>query len=282
MYDVYQPSKTGDGDDAHALVIPIVVLGVLWWRRKELLALPLRTWWPGLFILLLGLFFHLLGYRVQQPRLSIAGLFIGIYGLTGMAWGPAWLRNTFFPFILFVFCIPIGSFIQAVTFPLRILVCHIVEGISHAIAVDIIRDGTSLRDPTGRYAYDVAAACSGIRSIISVFLLAVVYGMLGFKAWWKRGILVASAIPLAVIGNVFRMLAIVFSSEWIDPSWGHAIHEGGPMGIWSLLPYVPPFFGLIWLGQWLERHPRSRKAGGAVPGKSIETPAAETSAVPSA
>ena len=256
MYLVYQPSEMYD--DGHARFIPFVVLGILWWKRKELLALPLRTWWPGLFILLLGLLLHLLGYRVQQPRISIVGLFTGIYGITGMAWGPQWLRRTFFPFVLFVFCIPLGTFIQQITFPLRMMVSKIVEAISHNIlAIDVLRDGTTLRDPTGGYGYDVAAACSGIRSLIATVVFAIVYSMMSFRTWWKRGVLVTAAIPLAVVGNVFRMLAIVAASEWKDPSWGHAIHEGGPLGIWSLLPYVPPFFGLIWLGQRLDERPAS-------------------------
>ncbi len=267
----YQPSEMYD--DGHGYFIPLVVLGILWWKRKELLALPLRTWWPAVFVFFLGLVLHLLGYRVQQPRISIVGLFTGIYGLTGMAWGPQWLRRTFFPFILFVFCIPLGTFIQAVTFPLRLMVCQIVEAISHNIfAIDILRDGTVLRDPTGHYGYDVAAACSGLRSLIATGIFAIVYAMLAFKTWWRRGVLVAAAIPLAVIGNVLRMLAIVIASEWIDPSWGHTIHEGGPLGIWSLLPYVPPFFGLIWLGQWL-REPSDPGSAGVSPASSISEPA---------
>ena len=263
MYSVYQPSEMYD--DGHARFIPVVVLGILWWKRKELLALPLRTWWPGLLILLFGLMLHLLGYRVQQPRISIVGLFTGIYGLTGMAWGPQWLRRTFFPFVLFVFCIPLGTFIQAITFPLRMMVSKIVEAISHnLLAIDVLRDGTTLRDPTGHYGYDVAAACSGIRSLIATVVFAIVYSMMSFRTWWRRGVLVAVAIPLAVAGNVLRMLAIVMASEWIDPSWGHTIHEGGPLGIWSLLPYVPPFFGLIWLGQKLHE-PDSGASGTDAP-----------------
>ncbi len=279
MYLVYQPSEMFD--DAHGFLIPFVVLGILWWKRKELLALPLRTWWPALLVFGFGLFLHLLGYRVQQPRISIVGLFTGIYGLTGLAWGPQWLRRTFFPFILFAFCIPLGTFSQPITFPLRLMVCQIVEAISHNIlAIDILRDGTTLRDPTGQYNYDVAAACSGIRSLIATLALAIIYGMISFKTSWRRAVLFASAIPLAVAGNVVRMLTIVVAAAIGGQSWGNAIHDGGPFGIWSLLPYVPPFLGLIWLGHWL-REPSSGSAG-VSPAKMLKTPAAETPAVPSA
>jgi exosortase len=249
MWLAYHPSVSGD--DGHGFVVPFLVLGILWWKRKELVSVPLRTWWPAFFLVGFGLFLHVLGYAVQQPRISIMGLFTGLYGLTGLAWGPAWLRRSFFPFILFAFSVPLGTLAQPITFRLRLVVCQIVEAISHFISIDIIRSGTNLIDPTGHYQYDVAAACSGIRSLVATLGLSLVYGVLSFRTWWKRGVLLASAVPLAVIGNVVRLLTIVIAAEIGGQEWGNAVHEGGPAGIYSLLPYIPPFLGLIWLGHYL-------------------------------
>jgi exosortase len=249
MWGAYHPSVSGD--DGHGFVVPILVLGILWWKRRELVSLPLRTWWPAFFLVAFGLFLHVLGYAIQQPRISIMGLFAGLYGLTGLAWGPAWLRASFFPFILFAFAVPLGTLSQPITFRLRMVVCQIVEGISHVISIDILRNGTNLIDPTGHYQYDVAAPCSGIRSLVATLGLSLVYGILSFRTWWKRGVLIASAVPLAVIGNVVRLLTIVIAAEIGGQEWGNAVHDGGPGGIYSLLPYVPPFLGLIWLGHFL-------------------------------
>ena len=160
MWSAYHPSVSGD--DGHGFVVPLLVLGILWWKRKELVSLPLRTWWPAFFLVGFGLLLHVLGYAVQQPRISIMGLFTGVCGLTGLAWGPAWLRASVFPFILFAFAVPLGTLAQPITFRLRLVVCQIVEAISHLISIDILRNGTNLIDPTGHYQYDVAAACSGI------------------------------------------------------------------------------------------------------------------------
>ena len=99
MYDVYQPSS-GNGlesEDQHGLFVPFVVLGIFWWKRKELLWLSLRTWTPALILFGVAMSMHILGYLVQQPRISIMALFTGIYALTGLAWGPKWLRATIFP-----------------------------------------------------------------------------------------------------------------------------------------------------------------------------------------
>jgi exosortase len=253
MYLAYQPSgEHAMSDDRHGMLIPFVVLGLLWWKRKQLFAQPLRSWAPALVLVALGLLFHIAGYLFQQPRISIVGLFVGIYGLTGLAWGLGWLRASFFPFFLFAFSVPLGSLAQSITFPLQLLVCKLVEFVSHFIlAIDILRDGTQLMDPTGRYRYEVAAACSGMRSLIATLAFAFVYSFLGLHTWWKRGLVIASAIPLAVLGNLIRMLTIVIAAEIGGQQAGNYVHEGGPQGILSLLPYIPAFAGLLIMGHYL-------------------------------
>ena len=257
MNAVYVSNPDANGsDDSHGKLVPFVVLALFWWKRKQMLALPLRTWWPALLLVALALALHLLGYMAQQPRISIVALFTGIYGLMGLAWGPRWLRESFFPFILFAFCVPLGWSAISITFPLRLLVCRLVELIaSYIMQIDVLRVGTALADPTGRYQYDVAAACSGIRSLFATLAVAIIYAMLGFRTWWKRGLLVASAVPLAVVGNVVRMLTIIVAAEIWGQQGGAYVHEGGPLGILSLLPYAAAFGGLLLLGHWLRERP---------------------------
>jgi exosortase len=257
MHAAYQPSTdAGTMDDSHARFIPFVVLGLFWWKRKQLMALPLRAWWPGLLLLASALGLHLLGYMGQQPKISIIALFTGIYALMGLAWGRQWLLESFFPFILLAFCVPLGWSAINITFPLRVLVVHVVEFICHyVLAIDILRDGTKLLDPTGRYGYDVAPACSGMRSLIATSALAVIYAMVTFRSWWRRGLVMASALPLAILGNVLRMLVIIVAAEIWGQEAGHKVDEGGPGGVFALLPYIPAFAGLLLLGHWLQEPP---------------------------
>jgi exosortase len=256
MYLAYGGADPGGTDDSHGKFIPFVVLALFWWKRKQLLAHKLDLWWPGLLLVGLALGLHVAGYMVQQPRISIVALFAGIYGLMGLAWGRQWLRDSFFPFCLFAFCIPIGWSAVSITFPLRLLVCRLVEFISGFILqIDIRRDGTALIDPTGHYQYDVAAACSGIRSLFATGAVAIIYAMLSFQHWWKRGVLIISAVPLAILGNTLRMLTIVIAAEIWGQEGGAYVHEGGPFGVLSLLPYVAAFAGLLLLGHWLRECP---------------------------
>lgn len=257
VLDAYHPA--GDylaSDDGHGILVPFIVLAILWWKRKDFLELPLRIWSPGLVIVVLSLALHLLGYMIQQPRLSLVAFFSGVYGLMGLAWGPEMLRRAFFPFFLLGFCIPVSTQLQPVTFYLRLWVCQIVEFISHNfLAIDVIRIGTALRDPTGQYQYEVAAACSGLRSQVATLGLAFCFAFLSLTTWWKRDVLILSAFPLAVLGNTLRMLMIIIAADFGGQEWGNYVHDGGPFGIVSLMPYIPAFFGLMYLEQWLRKSP---------------------------
>ncbi len=245
-----------DGEEGHCLLVPFVVMGLCWWKRKELTALPLRLWWPGLAMVGLALVLHLFAFLIQQPKLSILAMFTGFFGLMGLAWGPAWLRASFFPFFLLVFCIPLGTLAQPITFNLRLLVCRLVDFVANnLLAIEVHRQGTTLVNPAGHYQYEVAAACSGLRSLIATVGLATVYAFVAFRSWWRRGLMVASAFPLAVLGNLVRMLAIIIAAELGGQAAGNKVHEGGPGGVYGLLPYVPAFLGLILLGYWL-REPK--------------------------
>ena len=249
MYEAYNVPNPAS-DDGHGNFVPFLVMGLFWWKRKELLALPLQIWWPGLLILGAGMVLHILGYALQQPRLSIVALFTGIYGLMGLAWGPAWLRKSFFPFFLFIFCIPLGGTANYITFPLRLLVTWLVEMTAHLLGIDVIRMGTQLFDSSGTYQYEVAAACSGIRSLIAIFLLATIYGFMTFRSPWKRLLLMASAFPLAVLGNLARMLFIIVAAELGGQETGNYVHASS---IFSLIPYVPAIVGLLVLGRFMEK-----------------------------
>jgi exosortase len=254
----------GDAEEGHIIVVPLVVLGLFWWKRKELMAVPLALWTPGLWVLGLALALHLFAYMVQQPKVSLVAFFAGLYGLMGLAWGPAWLRRSAFPFFLLLFCIPLGTWVLPITFRLRLLVCWLVEFVSNnLLMIDVWRDGTALINPAHHYQYEVTAACSGIRSLVAIVGLATVFAFVSFRTWWKRGALIASAFPLAVLGNLARMLAIIIASEIGGQEWGNYVHEGGPGGILSLLPYVLAFAGLMLLGSWLrEPQPQPQPARG--------------------
>jgi exosortase len=250
MYEAYNTPSTAV-DDSHCNFIPFLVVALFWWKRRELLDSRFQLWMPGFFILLLAMLVHIFAYTIQEPHFSILAMCIGVYGLMGMAWGPEWLRKSVFPFFLFIFLVPLGQHGQYITFPLRLLVTWLVEVVSHIFGIGVIRVGTGLYDPSGSFQYDVAPACSGIRSLITIFLLSTVYGFFTFPSAWKRLLLIILALPFAILGNLLRLLMIIVCAEVGGQKWGDFVHENA---ITSLMPYIPAFIGLFIVGHWLEKH----------------------------
>jgi exosortase len=249
MYMAYNPNGQ-ESDDSHGNFIPFLVVALFWWKRHELLASQFKLWIPGLLILVMGMVLHILAYTLQLPHFSIIALFIGIYGLMGLAWGPEWLGKSIFPFFLFIFSVPLGTHGAIITFRLRLLVSQLVEMTSHFFGINIVREGTQLFDPSGSFQYDVAPACSGIHSLIAIFLLGTVYGFFMFRSAWKRLLLIVLGFPFAVLGNLVRLLMVIAAAEIGGQKWGDYVHDST---IFSLVPYVPAFLGLLLVGYWLER-----------------------------
>lgn len=254
-------------DDELGRYVPLIVLGLLWWRRERLAALPKRPWAPALGIVAAALALHVAGFAVQQTRVSIAAFYLGIWGLMGAAWGPAWLRATFFPCLLFVFAIPLGTLAETITFPLRLLATNVTVWISRSLlGIPVQQAGNQLSDPEGTFQYEVAAACGGLRSLTATVALALVFGFVSFTSPWRRAVMLAAAFPLAVAGNVLRLTLIIVAAEAFGQDAGNYVHDSAWL---SLLPYLPPFIGLAMLGSWL-REPQPGDPPPPAPPDAVE------------
>jgi len=251
-------SYTAPGGDAQfSLLIPFAVLALFWWKRRELVAQPADLWWPGIFIFILGLGLHLAGYVVQQSQLSTVAFFTGLYGLMGLAWGWHWLKASFFPYFLLAFCVPAGGLLDGFTFKLRLLVSWLVAGVAHlGLAPDLIREGTQLFDGQRTFAYEVAAACSGIRSITALLTLLTIYGFVFFKSPWRRAVMILAALPLAVLGNVVRLCFTIGVAEMFGQDAGKMVETK-----FGFVTFIVALGCAFLLARWLEKGEAVSPAG---------------------
>ena len=232
----------------HGKLVPVVVLILLWLRRNELLATPTRRWLPALAGVALALVLHVLAFTVQQPRVSMVALAGGVWCLVGLVWGPGWLRKTFFPFLLLGFCVPLEALGEGLLFQLRLLVTQLSVGIGHnLLGLDVLRDGTAIFNTARTFNYDVAPACSGIRSLTSLLAVTTIYGYVAFRAPWKRAVMMALAAPLAVAGNVARITTVIILAE----AFGHKAGAAAETNLGYVTFAVA--IGLMLLAGWLMR-----------------------------
>jgi len=258
LYGWLEYMYSGAVDDEHGRFIPFVVLALLWWKRAELLAVPKRHWWPEAALLILALALQNLSFMVQQTQISAVAFFVGLYALMGLTWGPQWLRASFFPFFLFVFCVPMANLAEGLSFPLRLLATHITSVVCRVgLGINVLQEGTRIFDSHGAYQYEVAAACSGIRSLLATFALATIYAFVMLKTPWRRLLVVFSAFPLAVASNVIRLTSIIVSAEAFGQSAGNYVHKNNWL---SLLPYAVAMGGIWLVGRWLREDRTQRPA----------------------
>lgn len=240
-------------DDEHGLFIPFVVLALFWWKRKEFQNITAQPWLPGLALVAVALVLHVLGYLAQQTRISIAAFYFGIYAIIGVLWGFSALKATFFPMCLFAFALPLGTLAETITFPLRILATSVTGSVANTVlGIPVVHQGTMIYDPSGAFQYEVAAACGGLRSLTAVLALCTIFGFMNFKKNRNRLILFLAGVPLAILGNITRLLGIIVVSEAFGQKYGQMVHDNS----WfSLLPYIPPIIGIVVVGHWLRERP---------------------------
>jgi exosortase len=241
-------------DSSHGKLIPWVVLCLLWLRRKRLVDSVAGVWWPGLLGLALALGLHVMGFVVQQPRVSMVGLFSGAWVLTGLVWGRGALKASFFPFFIFAFCVPMGgTFAQGLTLPLRLLAARGAEFITKDLLdVSVARVGTKLMDPNGIFgSFDVAAECSGIRSFIALLAITTIFSVLTMRSWWRRAVMIVSTIPLALVCNVMRITTIILAANaYKTPAAGRFVDS-----YFGYVTYGVAIGGVLLLARWLKEKP---------------------------
>lgn len=240
-----------NSDDALGWVIVPLITLLIWVRRADFIGLPKQpSLWPlGLFVL--AALLHLAGYLLQQARLSVLGFGLGLYALTGLVWGLAWLRAAAFPFSFLVFCVPLTAYTDGLTLPLRLIATRLSTDFCNGIlGLHLIREGTLVFNtlPTGQkgFEFDVAPACSGIRSLTVVLLLTLTFGYLQLERWWRRGLLLLSAIPLAVLGNVARLVTVFTVGSRYGQEAGVRIESN--LGFVTLLVALG---GVMLIARWL-------------------------------
>ena len=229
-------------DASHGPLIPFVFLFLVYWNRKRIAAEPLGMNWQGMLGVGLALLLHWIGMRSAQPRLSVVSLILLLWSSVCVFIGWRRARHFIFPASILLFMIPFNFLEQPVSFPLRMLVTNCSVAIAKLFSIPIRQVGSQIFDVSGRFQYDVAAPCSGIRSLMTLLCIGAIFGYLTQKESWKRLILFFVAIPLAVLGNIVRVTLIIVVANWFGQEAGKWVHD--PFGIVIFVFVLVSLFGV--------------------------------------
>ncbi len=205
-----------DPNFSHGFLVPLFSLFVLYQDRSRWQSLCPRPSWWGLAVLVLGLGVLVIGVLGSELFLSRSSLLLILAGLVILLLGWPFMRAVLFPWALLLLMIPIPNLIfNQITFPLQLLASNIASAVLPLLGVPVLREGNLIVLPA--MALEVAEACSGIRSLLSLVTLAVIYGYFMETRAYVRVLLALCAIPIAVAANSFRIVGTGLLVQNWDP-----------------------------------------------------------------
>jgi exosortase len=210
-----------DENVGHGFFVPIVAVWVAWQSRELLAATELKPNWLGLIVVVgagCQLYLAILGAEQFLARTAF------VFAITGsVLWLGGWrvLKLLAFPIFLLLFMIPIPAIIyNQITLPLQFMASAFAENSLSLMGIPVLREGNILELPSQRLS--VVEACSGIRSLLSLSFLALVYGYFFEKRHWVRILLLFSTVPIAIVANAARVTITGLVSE-IDPDLARGV-----------------------------------------------------------
>jgi exosortase len=206
-----------DGNYSHGwLIIPIAAY-FAWERRDKLAATPLRPSWFGLVVFAFGVLVLLAGLMGSEFFLSRVSLIFTLAGIVLFLFGWAHLRILAFPLAFLLLMIPLPAIVfNKIAFPLQLLASQVGESAISAANIPVLREGNVL--VLANTSLEVAEACSGIRSLVSLITLGLVFGYFADPRGWVRTLIVASTIPVAIISNAARVAGTGILAHYYGPS----------------------------------------------------------------
>jgi len=204
-----------DEDVGHGFFVPLVALFIAWQRRDRILALKRQPAWWGLAVMAWGGIQGYAGMLGAELYLQRTSFIITLVGLLLVAGGTALVRELMFPLLLLPFMIPIPAIVyNQITFPLQLFASQVAEFTLGLFGIPVLRDGNVLELASQKLS--VVEACSGIRSLLSLTFLSLVYAYFFDKDVWMRWVLLVLTIPIAILANSGRVTITGILSE-INP-----------------------------------------------------------------
>ena len=217
-----------DPDFSHGFLIPVVSAALLWSSRAELARLRAAPSRIGLVVLLLSLAVYFVGHVAPFNLFQRVGMWGALIGAIWYALGSPILLRRPFPFLFLLLCIPPPFFIlEGVRLSLKNFATQISSSILMFLGYPANTEGNILS--IGDHHFEVADACSGIRSLMAITTTAILFAYVFRAGWFKGSLLWSLAVPITVATNILRILSVAIGQVKLRGRLdrGHAAHDPG-------------------------------------------------------
>jgi exosortase len=230
-----------DPQYSHGYLVPLFAVYLLWSRRDRLAAVTFRTSWWGVLVLVGGAALYLAGAYVFFGWLSAMSLLAALAGLALLFGGAPALRWAWPAIAFLVFMVPLPYRLQtALGLPLQRMATVASTYALQTFGLPALAEGNIIILNEGKMG--VEEACSGLSMLFIFFALSVAVAIVSRRPVWEKLLLVASAVPIAIVANVSRITLTGVLQETVGPRIAHAVfHEWGG---WLMMPLA---LGLLWM-----------------------------------
>src|SRR5487761_339551 len=206
-----------DPNFSHGFFVPAFAAFLIWRNRKSLASIKSRPSWTGLLIMVVALALLVFGVLAAVLFVSRVSLVVLIAGLVVYFKGWEFFKAVLFPWAFLFLMIPPPTLIMnLVTIPLQFLASDLATWFLRISGVPVLQNGNVIQLPN--MALEVVEACSGIRSLISLGTLAIIYGYLLETNVAIRIVLAVLSVPIAVFANGLRIMGTGLTGMYWDPS----------------------------------------------------------------
>ncbi|MBK9166147.1 MAG: exosortase [Bryobacterales bacterium] len=245
-----------DEDMGHGFFVPVIAAYIAWKKREHVLRQPVRPAWIGLVVVVYAAAQLTVATLGAELFLARTAFVLAVIGAVLFAGGWAVARSLAFPLLLLFFMIPIPAILyNQITFPLQLLASRLAEGALMVMGIPVFREGNILELADGQR-LQVVEACSGIRSLLSLSFLALVYGYFFEAKRWVKIVLFAATVPIAIIANAGRVTLTGILSA-IDPQLAQGFFHSASG--WVI--FMVALLALVFLHQAITRFHRYVEAG---------------------
>jgi exosortase len=197
----------------------------------------------------------LVGTFGAELFLSRVSLIVLMSGMVIFFLGCAMFRAVLFPLCFLILMIPIPAIVfSQITLPLQMLASKVAAGALPVCGVPVLREGNIINLPA--MPLEVAQACSGIRSLMSLTTIAIIYGYLIERVTWVRVGLALASVPIAVAANGLRIVGTGLIVQYWDPDKAEGffhIFSGWLVFVFSLLMLLALHRAFLFLSSRSER-----------------------------
>jgi len=202
-------------DYSHGFLIIPISGYVLWQKREELMRAKSKSSWLFFPAILLTLFLYVLAHYAGVLTLAPLAMILFLSVTVCFLYGLSVFRICLFALFLLLFMIPVPTQVySSLTIPLQLYVTKATVIISQGIGVPILREGNVLFLP--EHTLQVVEACSGLRSIMTLLTLGTIISYFFLKSFILRVVLSLSAIPIAIMINIVRVMLMVIAFYYFD------------------------------------------------------------------